>query len=482
MGELSEFRAFEMTDSNNYSGQNFNSYLFDSIDFRGTKNNASFYRCDFRNTRIVNSFFYENNFDRADFVDSALSDTHFDKCEFGTDFINTYFYNCSFSANSFNGCSLIQCFFVKCTFSSNDWKESDIRNCQFDACSIENDIYEMNTCVDLTFKNSELKRVNLANQSAFDFKFHTCTLKNITVDPDYFGSYLFTETDFSSLKYSYRGQLLETKSDLLKNIGGLGKLYESSKRFVEMYNVALLMGAKTFNDRQLTDIFKTSLDGILNLDHPLKRVADLKRLKDTLCFYVFHLPVGYHLFFFQIYYLKEKYSNESRLEERIILFETINSLENMFASIQFNWKASFPTDEFWTLRFRIPEQEEKVLIDSVNTISLEVIEQLGPQEGKWEVVSREKGSLVIYIAASAGLCVFLITCIRKFTTELINIKLNIKTLHKLNNEKKFLKDKDYKEIALKTIKATHRKDVIKSSKRIKNLTLDEIEVIVDSFQ
>ena len=191
----------------NYESADLSFRVFRDIDFSLDQKPKSFYRADFRRSKITNCKFFENIFGRADFVDVYIENSNFKNVNWGSClFKNSYIVSTFYHNNSYRGVSLQfntfkQCIFKNEKFLFNAYKTKFI-HCIFESCTFEKSSLE-----DLVFENCEFNDVNIAECHAEKLKFNSCSINKLKLGVTYWSTYLYRNTKIEDCLFMYKGNI-----------------------------------------------------------------------------------------------------------------------------------------------------------------------------------------------------------------------------------------------------------------------------------
>lgn len=440
--------------------ENFQNFLFENIDLSKHSEPISFFRSDFRGSKVINSHFYKNNFDRADFIDSYVSHSTFEKCCFGTDFINTYFSHSNFIQNTNDGCSIVNCTFNECNLSEEVFTNCTIRDCVFINCTLQKCKMEMNTVSEILFDGCTFNRINLAHQGAYNFKFNACQLSDVIVDPDYIGSYLFKETDLTKIRYQYRGADFNLNSDQIDNLKALSEFYSNSRRYYEAFNLIILINSISPHKNSLLEAFKSVIVNILSDKHALRKFNNLNNVLSTLEFYCNSNDIETLDFIDMLKVFDSINQATLPFKEYLTIRSKLGLVQSLFEDALLSWNSNrLPGQGQFYSVLEINEEELSVTLNTLDHFFTSVAkEYFGHADSSkcYSVVGTWRGSFFIEIIGSALAISLLGACIKKFTYDISKSVFVIKTtrkanklIDKANNEKKFKKSIKLARLGLK---------------------------------
>ena len=151
----------------------------------------SFFRADFRRSRIQNCQFYHNIFGRADFVDVFIENTSFCDVNWGSClFKNSKITDSTYTNNFYKGVSMQFNTFVDCKFV-NEKFIFNVYKCKFIKCKFYNCTFEKSSLEDIYFEKCYFHNVNIAECHAENLKFNACQINMLKLGVTYWSTYLF---------------------------------------------------------------------------------------------------------------------------------------------------------------------------------------------------------------------------------------------------------------------------------------------------
>ena len=438
MSELGQpVPRFKDNGSASRENESFQGTLFSDLDFRGAHPPVSFFRSDFRQVKIEKVRFSRNNFDRADFIDAYIAQSSFERCNFGTDFINTCFDDVLFQENKEDTCTITQCIYSKCRFRMEKFINTTFRSCKFIECIFEECHFEMNTADDLSFDRCEFKNIDFSNMTATHFSFGHCRFEGLRVDPDYLGTYLFKGAAPEGLTYSYRGEDLHLGADYLESLETLMDFYAKSNRTYEAFNSAVLYNSFGKKGKSLRPIFHWALQSIAQ-EPAMRQTNSLLRMIAALVFYSDSDAIPLEDLFSMVQALTQLSLDKLSLTERLDVKSRITLLQELLKENLLSWNSSRLLDRDNVL-FEVVLDEENQ--DAVETRMEALFGALQSSVGDphYEILGTHRGSLVLECLASGAAVVAFVTCLRRASSNVIRIILEVqfsaKYLHLLKNAK-----------------------------------------------
>jgi uncharacterized protein YjbI with pentapeptide repeats len=413
--------------------ENFQRFIFKDIDLSHREDPISFFRSDFRGTKIVNVHFSRNNFNRADFVNSIIMRSSFTGCKYGTDFINCLFEDVKFTDNQQKGSSIIGCVFENCQFEKESFTDTTMRNCEFNNCSFLNCVFEMNTFDELSFTSSKFSNINFANMGAYNFYFVDCIYDNFNIDPDYLGTYLFKNSFLREITFYYRGKLVRLDLDYIDVIYGFIQLYGKAGRYIEMFNLIILYNYLSGSMDSLQTWFINIMEYIFKNNNTLENKNNIKKIFTILVFYINSNMIQKEDYFYFVMILEDLFNKVNNFEEKLIYFNQLNTLKANIEKNFLNWGESIPFNSNTNLYIELTIDDSKKdlvlgLIDSsIQKIGKEFYDNT-PNASLYNIVGFRKGSLVISIISTVIIIYTLITYLKKCSKDVMITYFNYKVI------------------------------------------------------
>ncbi|WP_305116188.1 pentapeptide repeat-containing protein [Thomasclavelia cocleata] len=230
MYEMMKVDVFDKTILNCES-MNLSYKLFEDVDYTQSESIVSFYRCDFRGSKINNCIFYKNPFGRSDFIDTYICNSKFREVNWGSClFENASFENTQFSGNRYKGVSAKYTYFKKCIFS-NETIISNMFDCLYQECTFVDCIYEKSSILNIQFINCTFIRTDISQCHAEQLKFDSCTLQDVYLGLPFWATYLFKNTFINRFAFKYHGEIIDIIRESyflssFKEFWENGRLYE----------------------------------------------------------------------------------------------------------------------------------------------------------------------------------------------------------------------------------------------------------------
>lgn len=428
---------FKDNGSSSRENESFQGTLFSDLDFSGDQTPISFFRSDFRQVKIEKVRFFKNNFDRADFIDAYIIQSSFQRCNFGTDFINTYFDEVIFQENQEDTCTITQCVYSKCRFRSEKFVNTTLRSCKFIECTFEDCLFEMNTADELSFEKCEFKNIDFSNMTATHFSFGSCRFYGLRVDPDYLGTYLFKGVAPEGLTYSYRGEEMHLGADYLESLERLMDFYAKTNRHYEAFNSAVLYNSFGNKGKSLRTLFQWALHSIAQ-EPAMRQKNSLLRIISALAFYSDSDAISLEDLLFMVQALTQLPLDTLSLVERLEVDSRITFLKDLLKENLLLWNSSrLIGRENVLFEVVLDEENQKVVETRMAALFRALRSSVG--EPRFEILGARRGSLVFECLASGAAVVAFATCLRRASSNVIRIVLEVqfsaKYIHLLKNAK-----------------------------------------------
>lgn len=441
MQDITRKGYFTDTGNSDRSTENFQHQVFENIDFTGREVPISFYRSDFRSVRMDHMVFYKNNFDRADVVNAFITDSRFNECKWGTDFMNTVFMRSHFQGNQMDTCTIDNCYFDHCEFieeqvinTSN--RGSTYKNCRFDNCKLE-----MNSFNEINFIDSSIHKVDISSMGAYDLSFDNCTFSDVTIDPDYLGSYLFKNCLIDQLQYSYRGKDFLLTGDIKKDLGSLALFYKENERYYEAFNTTILF--RHYGDASLSVMhhFQNIIKSIYKNPNELVKKDQLNRIIKALIFYADSDLISVDEVFYLIGYFKELDFDFFGLKDKLAFLSNIDLLAKTIESYLFDCGRVRLTTSLSQVYAEIQIEEENldVFKQSFDSFFKTAMNEYNHEiKVGYHIVGTRKGSLIVEIIGYAVGFYVLAVILKSTVSKLLEIRMEYKLFQKADQ---FIEDK-----------------------------------------
>jgi len=263
------------------SKESFQGVSFANLD-QTAKTPISFFRSDFRKAKVTDCTFVGNNFSRCDFISTIFENSRFEKCDLLTSaMMNCVLRSCEFENNQpFNPdifrCRLSDCTFLDQSVERATWRDSAFVNCTFEHCAIERSSLE-----NIEFEDCRLDNLDLSQITANDLHFIRGTLDNVTLDPDYLGTYTFEDVKLADIHFRYRSAGLDFSIANPGDLLALAEHFTTQRRWSEVFNIFALLIQIHGQEHQYVSLeiqWERCLLGALELDIPADAAENVRRL------------------------------------------------------------------------------------------------------------------------------------------------------------------------------------------------------------
>lgn len=459
-------KYFTFTGKNKYEKMNFRNYIFDSLDLKGKKNQFfSFYRSDFRASRIYQSKFKYVTFDMVDFIDVFVKSSFFTDCNFGNSEIkNVYFNDVEFKNNNYNS-SIQQSIFKNCNFINENFCASayDVtyENCNFQNCDFEGSTFE-----NIKFINCNLYKCELSTMHAENFSFEYCKLEEVVWGVDYWFTYLIADSTIKNIALKYRGEIVDIYQNKEIIISILNDLIEQHS-YYEYLNILILQqiifdNSKVISIAKHINLYKKIFSELFNEIDIIHRRTQLLNIFKLIRFYFFRENFDLYSTLKIIEYINSLNFDVFQLDEAITYKAEIYKINEIFSDLPFSYTqiSQLPTEDELCAIIRL-DYDDKVEAESFIDNTFEILKKilhLKNNKEYYKILSKKKGSWTFEILASALLILTLYKIIKDATNLIlkrrIQIKLSSLTLDGLQGKKYTKKEIDYIEKSINLLQIT----------------------------
>lgn len=471
MSNITKKNFFTDNGESDRSSENFQHHLFKDIDFEQRADPISFFRSDFRGVKMEGMKFYHNNFDRADIINAFITDSQFKECQWGTDFVNTMFTQTGFIANMFDTCTIHNCYFEHCKFTDERMVNTSNRDSTYKSCSFKNCTFEMNTFNDLNYTDCKFNKVDLSNMGAYDLTFENCRFNQLTVNPDYFGSYLFKNTPIEDITYAYRGSNVALSGNMRDDLQSLALFYQEKQRYYEAFNTTLLFRYYLGESVSVTIYFQNIVKLILSDTNNLIKQEQLGRIVKVLIFYADSEIISADEIFYFIGYLKEINVDFFSLKDRLSFINNIDLLAKTVEAYIFDIRMISPALNFEQVyaEIQIEETDLENFKTEFDSFFSTVMQESGkPAVMGYHIVGIRKGSLIVELIGYAIGFYVLATILKSSVGKLLEIRMEYQLFqkaHKLIDEEiNTINDLSTKTPAIRKIMSQPADEIFKKAK------------------
>jgi uncharacterized protein YjbI with pentapeptide repeats len=416
------------------SHESFQGLSFEKIEQSG-KAPISFFRSDFRKTRITDCTFRGNNFSRCDFISSTFRNTSFIECNFLTSSIMySVFYDCTFDNNKDFNPDLFRCRLSSCIFRNQAIARATWRDTSFISCSFINCTIERSTLQNIEFLGCNLDGFDLSQMSANDIHFANTSVEGATIDPDYLGTYTFENVDLGSMHFEYRSADLDFSTSNFEDFMALARHFEAQQRWSEAFNILALLcqvSAEKRRDLSLEEAWERCLLGALDLEIPADAAENVRRLFRLAKHYLRLglLTISACLRFVAVAELVEHLTLDTLVLEELTvgatsLLRTIETLPNMERALAADVRSAT------SVRFQVQvdTDDENFAKDGILTF---LTSTAGRQGIPFNIIKIGFGSIVIEAATWFIIVMMLFRAARSASYTLVEIRLILKARDRL---------------------------------------------------
>ena len=427
-------KYFIDTGKKKYEKNNFRNYIFESLDFEGKKDNLfSFYRSDFRASRIYQCKFECTTFDMVDFIDVYVKLSFFFDCDFGNSEIkNVYFNNVEFRNNNYSS-SIQQSVFKNCIFVNEKFCASayDViyENCSFKNCDFEGSTFE-----DIQFKNCTFFKCELSTMHAENFSFENCELKEVVWGADYWFTYLIADSKIENIILKYRGEIVDIYHNKEIIISILNDLIEQHS-YYEYLNILILQQIIFDNNKDITiskhlKLYKKAFSELFIEKDFIHREKQLLNIFKLIRFYFFRKNFDLYCTFKIVEYINSLDFNIFQVNEAITYKAEVFKINEMFAGLPFSYSqiSHLPVESELCAIIRLDydnKEEAENFIKNTFEMLKEILKINGNKK-YYEILSIKKGSWTFEILASAFLILTLYKIIKDATNFMLKTRIQIK--------------------------------------------------------
>jgi uncharacterized protein YjbI with pentapeptide repeats len=427
MDELSVPKLFVDNGNSSRKFENFQNFIFKNLDFKNSKEPISFFRSDFRGTTITKVHFWKNSFERCDFINAYVTDSTFEQCHFRTDFTNIIFERVIFNTNFQDTCAFYNCIFLNCVFQNERITETVTRNCEYNDCEIKECSFDKNAFDDITFFKTSLQNISLADMGAINLTFDQCSLENVSLDPDYMGSYLIKHTSIAAIKYEYRGHEIPLSGELIEDFRTLSIFFTRERRYYEAFNLIILFNFYSKSDSSLSAFFKQIVEAINSDPHVLRHIEQLNRCVTIIKFYGTSGIINAKDSFYMIGLLKSTDVSNIRMKDKVSFERSLYDLEISLQSIFMHpwiWNSIDPFS-LVTAEVQIDDDSFDLFKENYNDYLNQLLADFGESNmtAEFQVLSVRKGSLIVEFISYAMAIYGLARIIKAIFSEIYSIKL-----------------------------------------------------------
>lgn len=422
MHSIEKYNYFHYKKGIDYTASALTYMIFENIDFKFLKENASFFRCDFRGSTFKSVKFYKNNFDRADFISCTFIDCSFENVDLGRSQIkNCYFCNCKFERNIYNTNTLQISLLENCTLSQEKII-SNIYGCRYVDCSIYKCDFNRSSVDKSTFTSCTIKDTNFATLHAECITFISCNLEKIKLGLSYLFGYLYSNTSLSNAECLYRGKIVtpEFFNEYACN------LY-TEKRFSEYFNSLIIRG----EIKELPGILSKILSEIVESSNEIYIDDQISNLLSTIIFYIEHEVFNYNIV---IDLLEVLYSFEYKKLPLNIQMDYHACIDNLMFLLE---KNNF-SDEFYAeankhtsvITFCCDTNNYDAALNATKQVMDEICKRCNLDNGYF-LLNSQKGSWILTYVVVSTIALFIPKLFKYYTDTFIEFNYKRKLSKKL---------------------------------------------------
>ena len=382
---------------NDYESKDLSFLLFQNIDMTKDKYPKSFYRADFRRSKMDNCYFLKNAFGRADFVDVCIENTIFEEVNWGSClFKNSYIINSTYKNNSYRGVSLQFNTFKDCVFESEKFIFNAYK-CNFIGCVFKNCTFEKSSLEDIIFEKCSFDDVNIAECHSENFKFDSCKINKLKLGITYWCTYLYKYTKIESCAFMYKGKIINVVD--VKYFSKYMDMLLQQDRLYEFLN-CIIINNKLY--KNVVSAFRYVLHRLEDLP-PYIRNKNLIDILDMLKFYYNYETIGYEEYSDILGLLNNLAWDNYTFEESNTFLSKIYEINRMFDNFNFSLKylSTINLDSTCEMVIRLSYDKEKDAIEYLDTlfnrINMCINKKYNPP--LYKKINVEKGSIVLTISS-----------------------------------------------------------------------------------
>lgn len=396
MYNMIKVKKFDNT-LNDYESKDLSFLLFQNIDMTKDKYPKSFYRADFRRSKLDNCYFSKNAFGRADFVDVCIENTIFEEVNWGSClFKNSYIINSTYKNNSYRGVSLQFNTFKDCVFE-NERFIFNAYKCNFIGCVFKNCTFEKSSLEDIVFEKCSFDDVNIAECHSENFKFDSCKINDLKLGITYWCTYLYKYTKIESCTFMYKGKIINVVD--LKYFSKYMDMLLQQDRLYEFLN-CIIINNKLY--KNVVSAFRYVLHRLEELPTYIRN-KNLIDILDMLKFYYNYETIGYEEYSDILGLLDNLTWENYTFEESNAFLSKIYEINRMFDNFNFSLKylSTINLNSICEMVIRLSYDKEKDAIEYLDTlfnrINLCINKKYNPP--LYKKINVEKGSIVLTISS-----------------------------------------------------------------------------------
>lgn len=284
----------------------------------------------------------------------------------------------------------------------------------------------MNSFNDLNFIKCSFKSIDFANMGAYDLTFDGCHLKAVTMDPDYFGSYLFKNTHIDNIEFTYRSKEFRLSGSFFDDLQSLAIFYLEHGRYYEAFNTTLLFRHFAKVPVSIFSYFEKLIGLIKEESNNLIKQEQINRIIKILIFYTNSELLKPDELFYFVGWLKELKLDFFTLSERLSFLNNIDLLSKTIEAYLFDFKPTSIKDDFRPIYAEIQIAEadlgefEIALNDFFNEF---MSENELPEQSGYHILGTRKGSLIVELIGYAIGLYVLATILKSTVSKFFEIKI-----------------------------------------------------------
>ncbi len=380
-----------------YESKDLSFLFFADIDFSNDVSAKSFYRADFRRSKISNCNFYKNAFGRADFVDVYIQNSSFDNVNWGAClFKNSNIISSIFKNNSYKGISLQFNTFKDCTFKEEHFVFNAYK-CKFIKCTFEKCTFEKSSLEDITFECCIFNDVNIAECHSENLKFDSCKVNSLKLGITYWSTYLFKYTKIDECTFMYKGEIIDVSS--IEYFGRYMDVLLQQDRLYEFLNCIIINNK---NSKNVVPAFCYVWHRIEKLPRFIRN-KNIIDILEMLQFYHGYMAIGYEEYNSILVILNNQDWNDYSFEDANVYMSKVYQLNRTFDNCIFpvSYLSTIDLNSTCEIVIRLNFDKEADAIKYIDDIfgQLNLILKSVYAEPLYTTIKTNKGSIVLTISS-----------------------------------------------------------------------------------
>ena len=398
--------------------------LLEDLDYTQNETIVSFYRCDFRRSKINNCVFYKNPFGRSDFIDTYICNSRFQEVNWGSClFENATFENVQFIRNRYKGVSARYTYFKNCSFT----KETIVINmfdCIYQACVFVDCIFEKSSISNVTFVNCTFIRTDLSQCHAEKLKFDLCKLEEVFLGLPFWATYLFKDTFINRFAFKYHGQTVDIiRKDYF--MSAFSEFWEKERLF-EFINAHIISKQLSMKS-DLLDIVQKVFQKLTSMSIKIRRKIVLDIL-DMLEFYFSYNNIDFLSYYSIVEFISDYTWEGYEFSETVEYSSKIFKIKILMSNFMYDYKYLYTinANQKCECIFRINCETQEDAIDYLTSVyNIANINLCNSYYNSplFEIKSIAAGSIILTITSWALLSILVSYSAKRVAHNLESIKL-----------------------------------------------------------